>query len=203
MIPVFSISLAAVLWTLPEVNCGGCEQKVRTVFSDVAGAQIVSVDIDARQICIEGEFDHDKAIAGLQAAGYSLGAHKDLEQCTKPKARSLWDGVEGDVQIVSTGERLSLRKSRVDGKYTLFDFGGPWCPPCLVSTRVLATELSTRSDLAVRAIELGDATTAFEAPVAFQHLSDASGVPWFILFDPSGKEIYRGGDIQAVLGLLP
>lgn len=202
MIPAYYF-LAATLWTLPEVNCAGCDKKVRDIFMQIDGADVVSVDIQTQVLCIEGTFDSEKAIAALQDEGYSVRSQQVVDKCVVASPTSLWAGVAGDVQVVSTGERISLRKLKVDGKYTLFDFGATWCAPCLTSTRQLAEVLQQRSDFAVRAIELEDAAVAFETPVAFQHLSDASGIPWFILIDTNGKEIYRGNDLQTVLSLLP
>lgn len=198
-----SLSFAAVVWTIPEVTCSGCEIKLQSVFSEIEGARFVSLDVENRQICIEGDFKTEAAVAGLQESGYSVGETKTVARCTKPSSDSLWHQVDGDVQIISNGERINLRKSVVDGKYTLYDFGGPWCPPCLVSTRQLATVVSQRSDLAIRVVELMNPSTAFDTPVAYQHLSDATGVPWFILYNPKGKEIYRGSEVDAVLKLLP
>ena len=198
-----SVSLAAVVWTIPEVTSSECENKLQSVFSAVEGARFVSLDVENRQICIEGDFNTEAALAGLQVAGYSVNETTSVDRCTKPSSDSLWHQVGGDVQIISTGERINLRKSVVAGKFTLYDFGGPWCPPCLVSTRQLATVISQRNDLAIRVVELMNPSTAFDTPVAYQHLSDATGVPWFILYNPKGKEIYRGSEVEAVIKLLP
>ena len=48
-----SLSLAAVVWTIPEVTCSGCEEKLQSVFSGIEGARFVSLDVENRQICIE------------------------------------------------------------------------------------------------------------------------------------------------------
>ena len=204
MFPLLLLSsYASVLWTLPEINCIGCEEKIEEVMSEIEGATVASFSLDDKTVCIDGLFDEAEARSKLKSAGFTVTSPKSDVMCVKPSNGSLWANIDGDVRIISTGARVSFRKEKVKGKYTLFDFGASWCPPCLVSTRLLTPILEKEDFLALRAIEFeGDIQQSFESPVAFQHLSDASGLPWFVLFNPDGEEIYSGNDIQQVLALL-
>ena len=60
--------------------------------------------------------------------------------------------------------------------------------------------MQQREDVAVRAIELPDnQKIAFDAPVVFQHMSQAEGLPYMILFDKRGKKLYEGSDLDELL----
>lgn len=181
----------------------GCETKIQEIMSQIDGASVSTFSLDDKTVCINGVFDEAEAQSQLKSAGFTVTSPKSDVKCVNPSKQSLWANIDGDVKIISTGDRVSFRKEKVEGKHTLFDFGASWCPPCLISTRLLTPILAKKDFLALRAIEFeGDIHQSFESPVAFQHLSEASGLPWFVLFNPDGEEIYRGNDIQKVLLLL-
>ena len=54
-----------------------------------------------------------------------------------PKIPKVWMGVEGDFAVASTKKRFSMKKKRVEGKYTIFDFSATWCPPCHSNAKIL------------------------------------------------------------------
>jgi thiol-disulfide isomerase/thioredoxin len=198
-----SLYLSAVVWSVPDIVCStSCKPKLEAALASVEGAEISVFNLASKEICLEDGFDEAAAAESLSAIGYPVSTKKRIDNC-RPAPKSLWSDVKGDVKVVSTGERISLRKVYVEGKYTLVDFGASWCGPCVKSTHLLADLLPKRTDFAVRAVELEDMDKAFETPVAFQHLSGASGLPWYILLDDSGREVYTGNNIDEALSLLP
>lgn len=198
-----SVCFSAVVWSVPDVVCStSCKPKLEAALASVEGAEIAVFNLASKEICLEDGFDEAAAAQALSDIGYPVSTKKRTEGC-RPAPKSLWSDVKGDVKVVSTGERVPLRKVYVEGKYTLVDFGASWCGPCVKSTHLLSDLLLKRTDLAVRAIELEDMNKAFETPVAFQHLSSASGLPWYILLDEQGREIYTGNEIDEALALLP
>ena len=112
-----------------------------------------------------------------------------------------WAKTDGhDVQVISDGFEFEIKEHLVEGKFTIFDFGASWCGPCHAAAQRFKAAMTTHSDIAVRAISLGDdPSLSFEHPVVQQHMSFANGLPWFILYSPSGKRIYQGGDVDALL----
>ena len=142
-------------------------------------------------------------------AGYEIGSIEAVDACPpgvdgrgKP---SPWSDTHGlDVRIVSTGDKIALKDQRVDGKFTIVDFGASWCGPCHLLAKRVAAYMKTHDDVAVRAVELEGATpeASFALPVARQHLSFAPGLPWVIAFAPSGRKIYEGGDVDALLAAI-
>ena len=51
------------------------------------------------------------------------------EDCIR-ETRNTWIDAQGDFKIISHGERVSIKKHRVKGKYTIVDFSAIWCVPC-------------------------------------------------------------------------
>jgi len=103
--------------------------------------------------------------------------------------------------VTAKGEEVDLEAHEVDGKFTIFDFGAPWCGPCHVAEKLLRDYLSDHPDVALRAVVLDaqDAKTSFDMPVVAQHLQTAPGLPYFILVNPKGKTIARGVDPARIL----
>jgi thiol-disulfide isomerase/thioredoxin len=109
-----------------------------------------------------------------------------------------------DIQIVSRGEVFDPKAAKVDGKTTVFDYGAPWCGPCHLAARLLGAYAATHPAVAIRAIHLGGTSPAesFALPVARAHLSDVPGVPWLVVYGPTGKVRYRGADAAAALAAI-
>ena len=196
-----SSAMALEVWSLPAMSSTGCEERVAEIAADVDGVVIKGNSYILREICVEGSFDTKQFQSDLKSAGFILAKKKKIKRC--PRLPKMWSGVEGDFQLVSTGERFSMQKQRVEGKYTLFDFGAAWCPPCHSNAKMLVGILKQRNDLAIRAIDLqGKVEDGFYLPVAHQYLSKAVGLPWFIVFCKDGKKCYEGGSIQEILKLM-
>jgi len=101
-----------------------------------------------------------------------------------------------DLQIANSstpGEKLDLSQLAVPGKTTLIEFYSDQCPPCHEMLRVMEYLAASRSDLAIRRINIdrtGHSGIDFDSPLAEQYAVES--VPSFRIFDPQGKEIAQG-----------
>jgi thiol-disulfide isomerase/thioredoxin len=98
--------------------------------------------------------------------------------------------VPADVKVITHGEKVELAEHTVAGKYTVFDFYAPWCPPCRVLGPALERLAARRPEsLAVRKIDIVDWTM----PVAAQHRIES--LPYLILYDQGGRRMAEGEDV--------
>jgi copper chaperone CopZ len=64
-------SMETLLYSVPGMHCGHCEQAVREEVSAVPGVAAVAVDLDAKRVEVRGESLDDAAIrAAIDEAGY-------------------------------------------------------------------------------------------------------------------------------------
>ena len=198
---------AQEVWTIPELNSLETAERVQEIVSDLPPLSMAQFSTEKNKICLVGlelnaTLEAD-LLQRLKQQGYMVTERTPTEKC-QLQVQSLWEGAEGDVVIVSTGERFSMRKSRAKGKYTLFDFGAVWCPPCQDVAKQLKPFVKDHPNFAVRSVDLGsDATDSFDHPVVFQYLSDVEAIPWLVLLDPNGKTVYKGSDVDELKALLP
>ncbi len=95
-----------------------------------------------------------------------------------------------DVRVITHGEEVDLAAHAVRGKYTVFDFYAPWCPPCRVLGPALERLAARRPEaLAVRKVDIVDWTM----PVATQHGIEA--LPYLVLYDQQGRRMAEGEDV--------
>ncbi len=99
-----------------------------------------------------------------------------------------------DVKIIAHGEPIDLDAHAARGKYTVFDFYAPWCPPCRVLGPALERLAKRRpADLAIRKIDIVDWTM----PVAAQH--GIESLPYLVLYDTQGRKMAQGDDVFGAL----
>ena len=202
-----SIASAVEIWTIPTMNCQGCEEKIQEII-EISSLSLSpeKVDYASRMLCFSTPLPEEEARKLedlLQKNKYIVSEKKQQASCIQEK-RNPWEDTRGDFQIISHGERVSLKKHISKGKYTLIDFSAIWCGPCYDISSQLKPLLESHPELAVRVIELpADQKIAFEAPVVFQHLSQAEGLPYLILFDNKGKKRYEGNNIEEALQYIP
>jgi thiol-disulfide isomerase/thioredoxin len=111
-----------------------------------------------------------------------LECHPDLDFSPPKQAPT-----EADiVQIVKDGEALpALEPHLVAGKVTVFDFHAVWCPPCRKVDEHLYPLLASRSDVALRKIDVA----AWDTPVAEQWLSEVPELPFILVYDKRGRRV--------------
>jgi thiol-disulfide isomerase/thioredoxin len=197
------IAFAMEIWTIPAMNCTGCEEKIQGIVDELkVSNQVKEIDYTSRMLCFQEAPSQDMAVMleeRLRQSKYIVTKKTTSESCHQ-EIRDPWSDTRGDFSIISHGERVSIRKQRVKGKYTIVDFSAIWCGPCHDISNQLKPLLEQRDDLAVRVIELPkDQKTAFDAPVVFQYMSQAEGLPYLILFDKRGKKQYEGSDLEELL----
>jgi thiol:disulfide interchange protein len=92
--------------------------------------------------------------------------------------------------------RAALALAKIDHKYVLLDFGGNWCPDCIVLAKLYQTDpLKSFVDknYHIVSIDIGqfdknlDIDTQYSSPIT-------NGVPAVVVLDASGKMIGSTGD---------
>ena len=98
------------------------------------------------------------------------------------------------LRLTNDGQKVgSLKKLRVPGKYTVFDFYAEWCGPCRQVDEALRGIVEKRSDVAVRKLNVVD----FDSPLARELGSSFEALPYMIVFSPSGERTeIRGANLK-------
>jgi thiol-disulfide isomerase/thioredoxin len=200
----------ALVMDIEGMTCAGCRDKVRDVLSPLAFVSDVITSDSEAQICIETSAAHDRGAidTAIGSLGYRISAFEVADACPEGagKVREPWAGKTAgrDVLTISNGEEFDLSQNLVSGKFTIVDFGAPWCGPCHEAAERLAAYLDAHSDTAVRVVNLAskDVGESYALPAAQQYLQYAPGIPWFQVYDPRGRRIYQGLDLDKVLSTL-
>ena len=186
--------------------CVSCETKIQQALSKLEFLESVETNTPLGLACAEltGPIDIAAITAPIEELGYSIESIKQTASCSV-KARRFpenWADTEGlDAAVISRGEIVDLGEHNVEGKFTIYDFGAPWCGPCHVAEKMLKNYLRDHSNVAVRAIILDsdDAKESFALPAAQQHLTSAPGLPYFVVVAPNGRTIFKGSDVARAL----
>ena len=215
----------SVLWTVPilltaahadsdgfarvklaGMTCVTCEQKITKNLDALPFLENTRASTPLQTACVEltGELNTASITGAIEDLGYTVTSINMVEECELESGGLLknWDQTDGlDVQIISTGEEVILEDFLAPNKFTIFDFGAPWCAPCHASETLLKVYMAEHPNVAVRAIVLDspDPKTSFSMPATKQHLQSAAGLPYFLVMNPNGKTIYRGTEIDKML----
>ena len=186
--------------------CVSCQQKVTSALNKLDFVARSSASTASGTACadLSGAIDNSALTAAITQFGYTIENIELVERCDPNTKRfpANWGSTEGlDAAIISRGETVDLEQHRSDAKWTIFDFGAPWCGPCHAAELLLKAYLRDNADTAVRAIVLDsqDANASFAMPVVEQHLQGAPGLPYFIAVNPDGKTVFRGSDVEKLL----
>jgi len=208
---VASADTATYVLGLKGMDCAGCEKKITEALGGVEGmGSIEKTSFALQKACVKGDgLTEDSLRATIAGIGYELTSVETVEECPpdlRPGAKAaVWSDTEGlDASIVSRGDKVKLKDIAVAGKYTVVDFGAPWCGPCHKVEAELKTYLRAHDDTAVRAVNLdaADPMASFALPVAQQHLKFASGLPYFIVLGPKGKKVYSGQSLEEAMSAI-
>ena len=144
--------------------------------------------------------------AGKVDAKGLIAHFNDSTDFTLAQIETLSDGEAPDVRgldvltVSEKGERFDLKASLAKGKVTIIDFGADWCVPCKVLEKRLVAYMRENEGIALRKVDIVN----FESDVAKQHLQGVEGIPFVIIYDESGRELYRGaGLIDEIKRMLP
>ena len=187
--------------------CGKCEAKLSGALNDLEFLANTKASSRGQKVCAEltGALDTAAVTAAVVELNYTLKGQDILEECpdiTLTDRPGNWAETAGvDARIISGGQLVDFEANLVPDKFTIFDFGADWCAPCHAAEKFLKMYMMDHPDVAVRAIVLEGKTAkeSFMHPVASQHLSGAAGLPYFVVYSPSGKRIYRGIDLPKAL----
>jgi copper chaperone CopZ len=202
------LSTGRAVVTIEGMTCMDCETKVRNALATVEGLGVVTASLVEQAACMEvtaptSTEDVEAAIASISYEAVSVESVDLCPAALSPGApKRLWASTAGlDVVIISRGETVELLDHRATDKFTVYDFGADWCGPCHIASKRLRAYLSAHPDTAVRAIALDGASSdeSFALPAAKQHLEWAGGLPWFEVYSPGGKRIYKGNKVGKVL----
>lgn len=91
------------------------------------------------------------------------------------------------------GQEIDIQRFVQSGKLTIFDFYSEYCGPCQRISPMLMRLDSKRDDLIVHRVDInrpGIEGIDWGSPLAMQY--NLRSVPYFIIYDPSGKLIHKG-----------
>jgi thiol-disulfide isomerase/thioredoxin len=191
-------------------DCASCAGELAEALSGVKGVESVSVGSDHACVTSSAVVSTDAlATAAKGCDDLVLGSVELAESCPAVAATSSKDPwanppAGADVKVVSHGEVFAMNDALAAGKFTVVDFGASWCGPCHAAAKLLGMYAADHSDVAIRVVSLDakDARASFALPAAAEHLRDASGIPWFFVYDPKGRSVYRGGDPARALAAI-
>lgn len=193
------------------MDCAGCEADIVRLLSAVPGVASVEASFADGRACltVDAPVAEDAVRRALAEDHLTAGDFTAVDACpasvTRPSTRDPWADVAGiDLATVSTGADFALADVAVVGKFTLLDFGAPWCGPCHAAVKVLQPYVAAHPDVAVRAVSLAgaNASAAFATPAAKHWLAEAPGIPWLVVVSPDGKVLYRGQDAAGAIAAI-
>lgn len=181
----------AVVLSLQGLDCASCYDEIAAELDRVHGVR--SSKFDRRTVettvFVAAGVPTDSLLAAVTRAGFTaqVGA-----------GHGRWLPLEGfgegadAVIAVKAGEDLAdLASILVPGKITVVDFYADWCGPCRQVDRHMKDVLASRTDVALRKVNIVD----WDTPIAKRHLKGASGIPYLVVFDGTGRKV---GSIQGL-----
>jgi len=188
------------------MTCGGCADKVNKALDMLSFLSETNTSASAGAACstLDGTLDEGAVSAVITDLGYTTKAISTVDTCDADAAKfpANWGDVEGlDVVVISQGDEVELSDHAVAGKFTIYDFGAPWCAPCHVAEKMLKDYLREHEDVAIRAVVLDrqNPKESFNLPAAHQHLRSAPGLPYFVVVNAQGKAVFKGSDVAKLL----
>lgn len=61
-------------YQVPGISCGHCKSSIESALGEVDGVSSVQVDIEAREVAVEGDVDDATVTATLDEIGYEVAA---------------------------------------------------------------------------------------------------------------------------------
>ena len=160
-----------------------CESDLQTEIKKVKGVKKFTFDKAKLQVAITSAkgLPDDVILDAIKRARARCSSNTEGAAIAAPETYSK----DADVVVLSKkGESIGLlKKHLVPGKYTVFDVYADWCGPCHLVDKKLRQIMATRSDIAVRKLNLVD----FNRPLVKDLGPRIRGLPYVVVFDPNGK----------------
>lgn len=189
------------VYSIRGADCGDCGNQVLAALKKLKGVKRATFDrysvevtatvTDAISDAQVTDWIQKSSPAFTVIVGADKGAYLPLPEYPK----------NADVQILTRdGSALGdLAKLRVAGKYTVFDVYADWCGPCRVLDHDLRDLVATRSDIAVRKLNV----VRFESPLAREFGASLKVLPHVVVFTPTGvRHDLSGADSKRVAAAL-
>ena len=123
-----------------------------------------------------------------------LGAALAAAIVVSAYARRGGESVPADIAVITHGKEVDLAAHVAPGKYTVFDFYAPWCPPCRILGPALERLAEKAPDrLAIRKVDIVDWTE----PVARQY--GVESLPYLFVYDDRGQRVGEGDEVYSIL----
>jgi len=197
---------AMVRVKIEGMTCAGCQEKVTSALNELSFLTDTSVSVPSGLACatLEDTLETDAVTAAISQHEYTVQSVEVVEECNPNTQRfpDNWSETDAlDVAVISRGETVTLDEHRVVNKWTIFDFGAPWCAPCHAAESLLKVYMRDHTDIAVRAIVLDsqNAEESFSMPAAKEHLMNAPGLPYFVVMNDKGKVVFKGSEVDKML----
>jgi thiol-disulfide isomerase/thioredoxin/copper chaperone CopZ len=183
--------------SLQGIDAGGCFRRIDAELKKVRGVKATAYDTRTVEVRVVAtpRVEAPTLLAAVERAGYLAIAGPGSGRWMPPAGFP-----EGsDVGIVSEAgaDVPSLDSLAVPGKVTLVDFYADWCGPCRMIDRHLLEVLHTRSDLAVRKINIVN----WSSEVVKRRFAKIDGIPYMIVYGKKGAQVgslvgYRPQDLD-------
>ena len=159
-----------------------------TAIQEFPGVQDAQLDTETWKVDVT--FDSDQPDTAGLIESFNKATKFTLKQIESGKAQGPSHDATGlDIEIISkAGESVDLASNLAAGKVTVFDFYADWCVPCKVLEAKLVELMRDNDSIALRKINIVD----WESAAAKQHLAGVEGIPYVIIQNDSGHELYRG-----------
>ncbi len=182
-----------VILSLKGVDAGGCFRKIDAELLKVKGVKATAYDmrtVEAR-VEVKDKVPTEKLIAAVERAGYLAIDGPGQGRWVPP--RGFPEGSDVGVVSEAGADVPSLDSLAVLGKVTLVDFYADWCGPCRMIDRHVAAVLESRSDLAVRKINIVD----WSSEVVHNRFARVAAIPYMVVY---GK---KGALVGSLVGFRP
>jgi len=173
------------VYSVTGVDCADCAFPIKAQLKKLKGIKKVDYDIFKVELTIamDDRVTDEAVLAAIARGG------PDFKGTVGPGHGAyipFGEYPEGSDAIVltETGAAMGpLEKLRVPEKYTVFDLYADWCGPCRAVDQELRHLVEGRKDIAVRKLNVVD----FKSPLAREQGAKLTGLPYVVVFSPSGK----------------